>query len=78
VAGLGENEFLQFQFNPGKVEAAASGPGEVGGEPLEQLAGDATGLGLKNLAERVVVDGFSQIVLPGGRGHGRNGKPGRA
>ena len=62
----------------GKAEAAAGGPGKIRGEPFEQLAGDAAGLGLKDFTEGVVIDGFSQIVPGGGPGERRNGKDGGA
>ena len=74
MPGFRQNEFFEFNFDPGKAEAAASDVGEVGGKPLEKLAGDAAGFGLKNFAKGVVVDGFAQIVPGGGAGKGRNGK----
>ena len=74
MAGLGEDEFLQFQLNPGKAEVAAGGPGQVGGKAFEQLAGSPTGLGLEDFTEGVVIDGFPQIVPGGGPGKGGYGK----
>ena len=66
MPGFRQNEFFEFNFDPGKAEAAASDVGEVGGKPLEKLAGDAAGFGLEHLAKGVIVDGFAQIVAGGG------------
>ena len=78
MPGFRQNEFFELDFDPGKAEAAAGGPGKIRGEPFQQFAGDAAGFGLQNLAERVVIDGFAQIVPGGGPGEGRNGKDGGA
>ena len=77
-AGFRQDEFFELDFDPGKAEAAAGGPGKIRGEPFEQFAGDAAGFGLEHLAKGVIVDGFAQIVPGGGPGEGRNGKDGGA
>ena len=54
VPGFRQDEFFELDFDPGKAEAAAGGPGKIRGEPFEQFAGDAAGFGLKNFAEGVL------------------------
>ena len=74
MSGFRENELFEFDFDPGKTEAADGRTGEIRGEAFQQFAGSSMGLSPKQVAEGMVIHGFVQIV-PGGRpGKGRHGK----
>lgn len=78
MSGFRENELFEFDFDPGKTEAADGRTGEIRGEAFQQFAGSSTGLGPKQVAKGMVIDSFLQIV-PGGRpGKRRDGKDGGA
>lgn len=66
MAGLGENEFLQLQIDPGDGEDNECGVREVGSERFNQFTLFLFRGFLQELAEVVVVDGVLEAVVLSG------------
>ena len=65
MPGFGEDEFFQFQFDPGKPERPAGGTGQIGGEAFQKFSWNPASFGRKNPAQGVVVDSFTEVVRGG-------------
>ena len=66
MAGLGENEFLEFEINPRDWKMSEGGLGEIVSKSFDEFALFSLSGSTQELAEVVIVDRVGKVVGLGG------------